>query len=216
MSRAFVNEDAGSGETPRFSLPPRDDPSYDAAAARALILGADLGDTASAEAATGYYWGDPKLRPWIERMLEEARQDGDERLEQLTERFLRVGTAKSGGLMLHRDEGSPAPDVNETLNPHRGEEQERAREHAADVLARRGVLLFGNESDDDLADLWSAVDRFESLVEARGGDTMINSPESSEPDNPAFVLPERKARESAHDYARRINEAAGALSQLER
>jgi hypothetical protein len=215
MSRAFVNEDAGAGEAPRFPLPAREDPSYDAAAARALIQGANVGDTASAEAATGYYWGDPKLRPWVERMLEEARQDGDERLEQLTERFLRVGAGKSGGLM-QRDESSPSPDVNETLNPHRGEEQERAREHAADVLARRGVLLFGDETDDDLADLWSAVDRFESLVEARGGDTMVNSPESSEPDNPAFVLPERKARESAPAYARRINQAAEALTDFER
>ena len=90
MSRAFVNEDAAPGEAPRYPLPPKDDPSYDAAAARALLLGAHLGDTASAEAATGYYWGDPKLRPWVERILNEAQQDGDERLEQLAERFLRV------------------------------------------------------------------------------------------------------------------------------
>lgn len=90
MSRAFVNEDAAPGEAPRYPLPPRDDPSFDAAAARALLLGAHLGDTASAEAATGYYWGDPKLRSWVERILSEAQQDGDERLEQLAERFLRV------------------------------------------------------------------------------------------------------------------------------
>jgi len=89
MSRAFVNEDAG-GDTPRFPLPPRDDPSFDLAAARALLQGADLGDTASAEAVTGYYWGDPKLRSLVERILEEAREDNNERLEQLAERFLRV------------------------------------------------------------------------------------------------------------------------------
>jgi hypothetical protein len=90
MSRAFVNEDAGAGEAPRFPLPARSDPSFDAAAARVLLQGAHLGDTASAEAATGYYWGEPRLRLWVERILEEARQDGDERLEQLAERFLRV------------------------------------------------------------------------------------------------------------------------------
>lgn len=90
MSRAFVNEDAAPGEAPRFPLPSRDHPAYDAAAARALLQGAHLGDTSSAEAATGYYWGDPKLRPWVERILHEARQDGDERLEQLAERFLRA------------------------------------------------------------------------------------------------------------------------------
>jgi hypothetical protein len=47
--------------------------------------------------------------------------------------------------------------LNQVLNPHRDEEQERARERAADVLARRGILLFGDESDDELAELWSAV-----------------------------------------------------------
>jgi hypothetical protein len=92
MSRAFVNEDAGAGEAPRYPLPPRDDPSFDAAAARALLRGAHLGDTASAEAATGYYWGEPRLRPLVERILEAARQDSDDRLEQLAERFLRVVT----------------------------------------------------------------------------------------------------------------------------
>jgi len=88
MSRAFVNEDAG-GEAPRYALPPREDPGYDAAAARALLKGADQGDSASAEAATGYVFGEPKLRPHIEHVLSEARAAGDERLEQLAERFLR-------------------------------------------------------------------------------------------------------------------------------
>lgn len=117
--------------------------------------------------------------------------------------------------MADRDDMSSA-DINDVLNPHRDEEQERAREHAADVLAGRGVLLFGDETDDELAELWSAVDRFESMVEARGGDTMTNSPSSSEPDNPVFVLPERKARESAADYTRRILEAAAELTDFER
>jgi hypothetical protein len=90
MSRAFINEDAGAGEAPRFPLPPREDPSFDLAAARALLHGADLGDTASAEAATGYYWGEPRLRALVQRILDEAREDGNERLEQLAERFLRA------------------------------------------------------------------------------------------------------------------------------
>jgi hypothetical protein len=90
MSRAFINEDAGTGEAPRFTLPGRDDPAYDLAAARALLRGADLGDTASAETATGYYWGEPKLRPLVERIRDDALEDGDERLEQLADRFLRV------------------------------------------------------------------------------------------------------------------------------
>ena len=50
----------------------------------------------------------------------------------------------------------PAAELDSVLNPHRGEEQARAREHNLDVLGQRGVLLFGDESDEELADLWSA------------------------------------------------------------
>ena len=109
----------------------------------------------------------------------------------------------------------PAAELDSALNPHRGEEQARAREHNLDVLGQRGVLLFGDESDEELADLWSAVDRFESVVEARGGDTFTNAPDSSEPDHPEFVLPERKAREPVPAYVRRLHQAAEALTRFE-
>ena len=79
-----------------------------------------------------------------------------------------------------------------------------------------GCYLAGNETGEELANLWSAVERFESVVEARGGDTMTNAPDSSQPDNPAFVLPERKARESAEDYSQRILDAAAELTNFER
>jgi len=110
---------------------------------------------------------------------------------------------------------TPAAELDAALNPHREEEQARAREHNLDVLGQRGVLLLGNESDDELADLWSAVDRFESVVESRGGDTFTNAPDSSEPDNPAFVLPERRAREPVAEYVARIVEAANRLTFFE-
>src|SRR3954469_9350078 len=113
-------------------------------------------------------------------------------------------------------EMSEPGEIDEGLNPHRAEEQTRARKKPADILLQRGVRLTGDETDDELADLWSAVDRFESLVEARGGDTMTNAPDSAEPDNPAFVLPERRARETAGDYTRRILEAAANLTNFER
>jgi hypothetical protein len=110
----------------------------------------------------------------------------------------------------------PAAEVDAALNPHRAEQEARAREHNLDILGQRGVLLFGDETDDELADLWSAVDRFESVVEARGGDTLTNAPDSSEPDHPEFVLPERKAREPVAEYIRRILEAAERLTHFER
>jgi len=90
MSRAFVNEDAGGG-APRklYVLPPRDDPGYDAAAAEVLLEAAREGDTASAEQATGYYWGEPKLCDHVRRILMRAERSGDDRLEQLARRFMR-------------------------------------------------------------------------------------------------------------------------------
>jgi hypothetical protein len=48
-----------------------------------------VSETQLAERATGYYWGEPVLRPYVEEVLDEAVQAGDERLEQLARRFLR-------------------------------------------------------------------------------------------------------------------------------
>jgi hypothetical protein len=70
-------------------LPPRDDPSFDAAAAEALLEAAREGDTSSAEEATGYYWGEPRLADHVRRILIRAQKAGDDRLEQLARRFLR-------------------------------------------------------------------------------------------------------------------------------
>lgn len=90
MSRAFLRDDA-EGEMPRrhYDLPDRDDPQFDAAAARALLEAARVNETQLAERATGYYWGEPRLRPYVEQMLIAAERDTDERLEQVARRFLR-------------------------------------------------------------------------------------------------------------------------------
>ena len=45
MSRAFINEDAGGEPPGQYGLPPRGDPGFPLAAARALLRGADQGDT---------------------------------------------------------------------------------------------------------------------------------------------------------------------------
>ncbi len=95
MSRAFVNEDH-EGPEPTFSLPERDDPGYDAAAAWALIEGWSQGDPRSAEQATGYKWGDPKLKPHVEQILAKAQERDDERLESLARRFLRKAESSKG------------------------------------------------------------------------------------------------------------------------
>lgn len=95
MSRAFVREDAGDHIPPgRFGLPPQEDPSFDAAAARALVEAARDGDTGSAEAATGYRWGEPRLHRHVRRLLEqaEALPEGEQDLRyiRVAKRFLRL------------------------------------------------------------------------------------------------------------------------------
>jgi hypothetical protein len=89
VSRAFVDEDSGGGPRRQFALPPRGDPDFDEAAADALLEAAREGATGDAEEATGYRWGEPRLRAHVERILKRARLEKDERLEQLAERFLR-------------------------------------------------------------------------------------------------------------------------------
>jgi hypothetical protein len=90
MSRAFLRDDA-EGEMPRrnYGLPERDDPEFDRVAARALLEAARVGETQLAERATGYYWGEPRLKPFVQELLAEAERDKDDRLEQLATRFLR-------------------------------------------------------------------------------------------------------------------------------
>ena len=92
MSRAFVNED-NDGAAPRYSLPGPDDPGFPIAAARALLAGANQGDTSSAEEATGYLWGDRRLIGEVGRLLGEATDSDDDRMITLAERFLRAAGA---------------------------------------------------------------------------------------------------------------------------
>jgi hypothetical protein len=72
-----------------YGLPERDDPEFERVAARALLEAARVNETQLAERATGYYWGEPRLRPFVEEILVEAERANDERLEQVARRFLR-------------------------------------------------------------------------------------------------------------------------------
>jgi hypothetical protein len=88
MSRAFVNEDA-AGREPTYNLPERGDPGFDEAAAWVLIEGWNQGDLHGAELATGFCWGELRLRPHVESILARAEQQHDERVAELARRFLR-------------------------------------------------------------------------------------------------------------------------------
>jgi hypothetical protein len=90
MSRAFVDDDRDDAVPARdYHLPAPDAPEYDETSARVILEAARDGETASAERATGYYWGEERLKPYVARILEEAITAGDERLEQLARRFLK-------------------------------------------------------------------------------------------------------------------------------
>ncbi len=103
----------------------------------------------------------------------------------------------------------------ETLDPHRREERDAARVELAGRIRQKGVLFDGRETPAQLDDLLTAIDRFEAAVIARGGDLMINMPTSSEPENPAFVIPRREPGEDVDVYAGRILAAAARLAKAD-
>jgi len=94
---------------------------------------------------------------------------------------------------------------------NRGADEDRAAAEVADRLRQRGVAVTGAERSDDLADLLSAVERFEKTVEAHGGDLMVDDLKSTQPDDRHFVLPRREHGESIRTYIIRIDEAAAGL-----
>jgi len=90
------------------------------------------------------------------------------------------------------------------------EEFEQRKAAAAEVTARlrgRGITVTGVERPAELADLLSAVERFEAAVEAHGGDLMVDDLKSSEPDDRHFVVPRRAPGEAVRAYIGRIDEA---------
>ncbi len=113
--------------------------------------------------------------------------------------------------MVNPREGSESLD--EILDPHREEEREAAAMELSGRLAQKGVEVGSDEDPAQLADLLSAVEEFERAVENAGGDLFVNSPESSEPQDPRFVLPMRRADEPLPRYRERILAAGGALKQ---
>jgi putative AlgH/UPF0301 family transcriptional regulator len=93
----------------------------------------------------------------------------------------------------------------------RDEERRRVADEMAARLRARGVRLDGRENGEDIANLLEAVEDFEGVVQAHGGDLMVDEPVRSggpvKPDEQAFVLPMRREGESASDFIARIAEA---------
>ena len=105
---------------------------------------------------------------------------------------------------------------NEMLDPHRREEIAGAAIEISGRLLQKGIDVSSEEDSAELADLLSAVERFERGVINRGGDPMINMPDTADPQDPAFVLPARRADESIRDYIAHIDEASTMLEEPRR
>jgi len=102
------------------------------------------------------------------------------------------------------------------LEPHRVEEQNRARMEVVDRLRDRGIPVDPSDPDIEIVDLLDAVERFEAVVEAHGGDLFVNQIGSPEPQNQSFVLPEREPGESAGEYRAKVIEATRVLRRGDR
>jgi hypothetical protein len=91
----------------------------------------------------------------------------------------------------------------------------RARETISGMLATRGIPVHDGDRSADLARLLDAVELFEECVARAGGDSMTNAPDSSQPDNPRFVLPVRSKGEPARDYSVRLRAAASTVTRAD-
>ena len=95
-------------------------------------------------------------------------------------------------------------------------EVSRVSQDIAGRLRRRGVEVRDDESPEDIVRLLESVEAFERVVQARGGDLMVDEPPANgavQPDDPEFLLPTRSADESAAAYLDRL---AGATEAIRR
>ena len=97
------------------------------------------------------------------------------------------------------------PSIDEAAK--RTDERQRVREELEGRLARGGVGLNGSESNEQLVDLSNALEAFDLARARAGGDSMVNTPESSQPDDRRLVLPLRRDDESVERYLVRLRGA---------
>lgn len=99
-------------------------------------------------------------------------------------------------------------DFNDSI---REQEREALHEELVSRLHQKGLMLSGDASDAELADLLSAIEQFEAAVEKAGGDLFVDSLQSSQPERPEWVLPHMRDDETVRDYTARVNQATDGL-----
>ena len=105
-------------------------------------------------------------------------------------------------------------DVNASAQDSGDAERDRIARDIAGRLFQRGVDVRDDDSDDDITDIEDEVERFETLVQARGGDLMVDEPprgQKGRPDDASFRLPLRHADETASAYVERLRQASANL-----
>lgn len=95
-------------------------------------------------------------------------------------------------------------DFNDSI---REQEREALHEELVSRLHQKGLMLSGDASDAELADLLSAIEQFEAAVVKAGGDLFVDSLQSSQPERQEWVLPHMRDDESVRGYTKRVEEA---------
>lgn len=111
-------------------------------------------------------------------------------------------------------EHSEPPEQSDFDNSIRRDERGALHSELVSRLHQKGLMVSGDAPDEDMADLMSAIDEFETAVEKAGGDLMLDSPDSSEPERPEFVLPHMHDDESLAVYTRRVQSATERLGPM--
>src|SRR2546430_5103970 len=94
------------------------------------------------------------------------------------------------------------------------EEAEQRAAAVAEVAARlrnRGIAVTGAEGPEELANLLSAVERFEAAVEEHGGDLIVDALKSPRPDDRHLVVPRLALSEAEQAYIGPLNETTPLL-----
>ncbi|CAN5908771.1 hypothetical protein BH11GEM1_BH11GEM1_35460 [soil metagenome] len=102
----------------------------------------------------------------------------------------------------------------ETAREGSGPDEQLARvtQELTNRLRARGVDVLSADSPEEVVQLMEGVEAFESAVESRGGDLMMDEPPAGRagaPDDVQFGLPARHAGEGATGYLARLAEATG-------
>ena len=95
----------------------------------------------------------------------------------------------------------------------------RVTQDIAGRLRQRGVAIHDDETPEQIVRMLESVEEFERAVESKGGDLMMDEPPtegSSQPDDPAFLIPKRADDESASAYLERLSEATETVRRHER